>query len=170
MASDTDAKRVTHYMPTDGETLAAMGRVAIRHGFLDLVLRRTVKTLARITVDQADLALATENSSTLRDMIKVFANQALGRNTDANLKVRALLTRCKMVAERRNSLFHTQWVEDEESAFLMGAESAMRVPSAADINGLADEIYNVAQELNGARFGAGFIAVAMAARKVTTPD
>jgi hypothetical protein len=152
---------VVQHMPTDGETLAALGRVAVRHGFLELVLRRTVKTLAGLTVDEADRALAYDGPASLRDLAKKLANQKLGSASQATLKLRAVLAECKSVTDRRNALFHGQWVEDEESAFMVGPESAMRIPTAAEITVLAEEIFAVANRLNQSRFRDGFLIAAL---------
>jgi len=145
--------------------LAAIGRVAVRHGFLDLILKRTVKTLADITPGEADRALAYETSRNVRDLIRRLAVHRLGKRSVAVLRLKAILADCERVTEKRNELVHDVWAQVlDGDPVLIGVHAHKPTPSAVDVNKLADEIFGLANTLNEARMHAGgFLFDALAA-------
>jgi hypothetical protein len=153
------------YIPDDPDLLAAIGLVAIRHGFLDLILKRTVKTLAGLTLDEADRALAYESSSNVRDLIRRIATRTLGKASVPVLKLRAILTECERVTLQRNRLMHDVWTQVlDGDPMLFGVHGPAPLPSVAELNKLADEIFALANTLNAARMHAGgFLFDALAA-------
>jgi hypothetical protein len=168
MEESEGALPIRHQVPSDEALLAALGRVSIEHAFLDLVLRRTVKTLAGLSVREADTALAYEGSATLRDLVRRLSAAKLGRAAPAHLKLRALLAECKAVTDWRNELIHHNWVGMDESGhgLLMQADGLLRLqPNAETVQTLADKINAAAQQLNGARLRGGFLAVALHERE-----
>lgn len=168
MEQSEGAPPVRHQVPSDQALLAALGRVSIEHAFLDLVLRRTVKTLAGLTLKEADSALAYEGSASLRDLIRRLSAAKLGKASPAHLKLRALLAECKAVTEWRNELIHHNWVgmDDSSTGLLLRADGMFSLqPDATTVQRLADKIQAAAQQLNGARLGAGFLAVALHERE-----
>jgi hypothetical protein len=102
---------------------------------IDHVLRRTVKTLAGLTIEEADAALALEGSAQLRELIKKLGDKVLGRATPANFKLRAILANCRLVTSKRNSFVHSVWARtDNGEAQLFGHDFPGPVPTAADLN------------------------------------
>ena len=159
---------IRHQVPTDQALLAALGRVSIEHAFLDLVLRRTVKTLAGLSVKEADTALAYDGSATLRELVRRLSAVKLGKASPAHLKVRALLANCKAVTDWRNELIHHNWVgmDDTSAGLLMHADGMISLqPNADTVQSLADKIHTAAQQLNAARLRGGFIALALHERE-----
>ncbi len=63
-------KMMTFHVPQDRDLLAEIGEVALRHEHLNHILRMTIKTLARLDVNEALDATAYDSSSQLRDRIK----------------------------------------------------------------------------------------------------
>jgi hypothetical protein len=154
------AKWQTPHLP-DADMLAAVGAVSVRHSFLDHVLKRTVKTLAGLSVDEADKALARDGSAVLRELVLKLAKRRLGSASVATLKLKAILSRCEQVSEQRNSWIHNVWaVETGGEQLLIGPHGSAPVPTAAQVKQLADEIYSIATELNAARLS-GFLAEAL---------
>src|SRR4051812_27654762 len=94
------------HVPENPALLAAIGKVAVCHGLLDHVLRRMVKTLTGLTVEQADLALARDGSAMVREMVRRLAVRKFGRESAATLKIRAYLAKCESLTERRNATIH----------------------------------------------------------------
>jgi len=166
---------VVFHMPNNAEFLAAFGRVAIRHAQLDHILRLTVKTFAGVTPDEARLATAGEGSSLLRGRIRKLAKAKLGDSTPALLRTYALLRRCKILTGKRNSLMHGICAKELNSEAVARDEAVSSapmlldenlgsrpLPSAQELDSLADEIARLTNEINSER-RFGFIAEALLA-------
>lgn len=102
------ANMMIFHIPSDKDLLAAIGEVALRHEHLNHILRMTIKTLARLDIDEALDATAYDSSSQLRERIKKLARQRLGEG-EPLIKLQALLERCKRATEKRNDLVHSVW-------------------------------------------------------------
>lgn len=168
MEPTSDGQTIQHRVPDDQALLAALGRVSIEHAFLDLVLKRTVKVLAGLTVEEADMALGYEGSASLRDLIKRLSAAKLGKASPEHLKLRALLAECDAVTEQRNGLIHRNWVgvDGNKEIFLLRHDGMVQFqPRAEYVLELADKIRSIAERLNAARLGTGFIAAALASRE-----
>jgi hypothetical protein len=149
-------KWLVHHVPDDEKLLAALGRVSIHHGFLDLILKRTVKTLANITPEEADRALAYAGSREVRELIRKLAVRRLGKASVAVLRLQALLSECERVTARRNRYIHDVWAQDWlDDPVLIGPHDQIPMPSTAEVNQLADEIFAVASKINAARLHSG---------------
>jgi hypothetical protein len=61
------------HIPTDPAVLASMGKVALLHSHLDHVLRRTIKTVADLTIRDGDDATRRLSSRELRSRVKRLA-------------------------------------------------------------------------------------------------
>lgn len=70
------------------DVLAALGEISVRHGFLDLILRRTIKTLAGITIAEVDKALSRTGAGEMRDLIERHAKRRLGKTHPAVLRLK----------------------------------------------------------------------------------
>jgi hypothetical protein len=147
---------LVHPLPVDDETLTALGRVSIRHGLLDLILKRIVKDLAGITIEESDRALAYTGSREIKELIRKLAVRRLGKAHVAVLKLQALLTECDRVTTKRNQYTHGIWTEDWlGDPVLVGPHDQIPMPNAADVNQLADEIFAVSRKINAARLHPG---------------
>jgi hypothetical protein len=65
-------------IPEDQAVLAAVGKIALRHGQLDHVLRMTIKSLTGVSVNEAIDATARQGSRELRERIRKLARRRLG--------------------------------------------------------------------------------------------
>jgi hypothetical protein len=92
-------------MPEDPAYLHAIGTVGVCHGFLDHMLRMTIRTLADLTVEDALDATQPNGSSVLRERVRNLARHAIGEGP-ALLRLEALLERCHRATEKRNELIH----------------------------------------------------------------
>jgi hypothetical protein len=68
------ANKIILDLPENLDLLAAVGKVAIRHGQLDHVLRMTVKTITRITIREA-LGATERQGNGARPMAPTFHHQ-----------------------------------------------------------------------------------------------
>ena len=66
-------------LPEDPQVLAAVGKIALRHGQLDYALKMAVRSLAGITIREAIDATARQSSRDLRERVRRLARNALAR-------------------------------------------------------------------------------------------
>lgn len=153
----------TAHMPIDEQLLAAIGRVSIRHGFLDWTLNRTIKTLTGIKPDQADYVLGGEGSASLRRKVLTIAATRFGKGSDTYKKLKKIIGACDKVTSRRNAFLHSVWVEVEGQTSLLDlrTRNRMPLPKVNEVDSLAIQIHELAERLNEARAKSGFIAVAL---------
>jgi hypothetical protein len=158
-----DTSLLMPHLP-EPDRLAALGEVSIRHGFLDLVLRRTIKTLAGVTIAEADKALARAGARELRDLVERHAKRRLGKGHPDVLRVKALLRDCEDVTEQRNGLTHDLWAKylDGDAVLYRHDGATVQMPPAAEMRALANRILSLALALNEARLG-GFLYEALGA-------
>lgn len=154
------------HVPHDVELLAAVGRVVITHGHLNHILIRTIRTFAKMRIQDADYDLAKVPMDQLRLRIGRLAAEKLGMQTDAYKTLMRLLDDCATVTMHRNRLVHCLWVSDWEhrEPVLVCRTGTFVMPSTAVIDGLADAIRGLAENINEGRLS-GFIAEALAAKE-----
>ena len=150
--SQSAAPMLLPHLP-DQDVLAALGEVSIRHGFLDLTLRRTIKTLANVSISEVDKALARTGAGEMRGMIERLARRRLGKDHPAVLRLKAILFDCGQVTERRNQLTHEPWAKflDGDAVLYQNTGKTLPMPIAQELRSLAKEILDLALTLNGAR-------------------
>ena len=102
-------------LPEDQRVLAAIGKIAIRHGQLDYSLRMAVRTLAGIEITEALDATARQTAGELRRRVRRLAQKRLGEG-DALVRLDALLNRARGAAEKRNGLLHGLWAHELDGA------------------------------------------------------
>lgn len=158
------AKMMQFYVPEDPELLAAYGELSLRHEHLNHVLRMTIKTLARLEMDEALDATAYDSSSRLRERIGKLARQRLGEG-EVLLKLQAILERCKRATEKRNDMIHSVCAKElDGDAFRRANDHTWRpLPSVAELKSIGQEISSLTGALNDARL-TGFVAEALAKR------
>lgn len=165
----TDTRWQVHDLP-EPEVLAALGRVAARHGFLNHVLIRTLKTLEGLTIEEADRRFARWGNARLRDIVEARVRRRLGAEAPATLEFIGLLSEAQRVTEDRNLVVHGLWARDIDSDERMvidgGTQSAPPTPEQLDR--LADAILQVASAINHARLD-GFLQRALGNQPAMTP-
>jgi hypothetical protein len=156
---------ITFHVPEDNALLAAFGEVALRHEHLNHILRMTIKTLARLSPNEAIDATAYDGSRQLRERIRKLAHQRLGEG-EPLLKLQALLERCRRATERRNELMHGIWAKELDGEPMRRGpdQKWYPLPTADDLKALANEIWILSDELNSARLD-GFLSQALAKRR-----
>src|SRR4051794_16853553 len=90
-----------------------MGRIALSQGHLDYVLRRTIKTIADLSLRDGDHATAGLTSRELRSRIRRLARQRLGEGS-ALLMLEAILERAARATQQRNDLIHSIWAHQSD--------------------------------------------------------
>lgn len=163
MEASTD-RMVTFHIPEDPALLAAFGRVGLRHSQLDHMLRMTIKSLSGVSIPEAMDETMFQGSKLLRSRITMLAKSRLG-DGKSFIQLQALLERCR-ATEKRNALIHNVWARELGGEFLIRGEDHdwKAIPTADTLNELAQEILQLAVELNTARLK-GFLAEALAVRK-----
>jgi hypothetical protein len=159
------AKNSHLHIPSD-DVLRALGLVSIQHGFLEVILKRLVKQLANLTVEEADRALVHVGARAVRDLIDKFALKSFGKASAARLKLCAILQECAEIADLRNELTHDTWVDEEGETKLvaLGKGKSRPLPTADEIMALARRIDEMTLRLIAAR-STGFIAQALLENK-----
>jgi len=151
-------------LPNDSVLLAAFGEVTLRHEHLNHMLRMTIKTLARLSVNEAVDATARDGSAQLRERIRKLARQRLGEG-EPLLKLLSLVERCTRATDRRNDLVHSVWAKelDGEAVRRNSSHGWQPLPSVEELQNLGTEIAGLANELNHARLE-GFLHEALSKR------
>ena len=153
------------YVPEDPALLAALGKVAIRHGHLNHVLIRTIKTFAGLTIKEADFNLARVPMGVLRSRVEKIAREKLGEDSDAFKTLQSLLGECEHVTDFRNRLVHDLWAKElDGEPMLIGRDETIPLPSLVDIEECAEATRLLTNLINHGRLQ-GFIADALARKR-----
>lgn len=152
---------ITFSIPANETLLAAIGKVAIRHGQLDYVLRMTIKTLSGLSLREAIDGTVGIMSRDLRRHVRKLAKDKFGEVSTTAYRLEALLNRAQRAAIRRNELLHGLWATDLEGRELFRHEGHRftEIPTHDDLEALAEELAAIAYELNEARLS-GFLKAA----------
>ena len=123
------------------------------HANLELVLKMCVKTLARLTVEEAMLAYDRANTSEVRDCIRRLFRQAC-KDERLRCKLQAMLGEAKQIAADRNRLVHRPWGTSKKGDLLTPDERWVwgnKIPTPDELNRLATRISDLANRLNHER-------------------
>jgi hypothetical protein len=152
---------ITFTLPSDPVLLAAIGKIAVRHGQLDYVLRMTVKSIEGLGILDALDATERQSSSELRQRVRRLAKQKMG-DGPALVRLDALLNRSRRATDRRNELLHGLWAADLDGLELIRHEGHdwRDVPTASELESLATELEALTFQLNEARLE-GFLKQAL---------
>jgi hypothetical protein len=152
---------ITFGLPHDERVLAAVGRVAIRHGQMDYAHRMLVKTIAGVTVEQALAATERVTSGQLRERIEKLARRRFGDGPTL-IRLQAMLANARRLTDRRNELLHSLWAVDEAGQHVLRQEGEnwQQIPEPTKLEALADDIINLTIRLNHERL-AGFLHEAL---------
>jgi hypothetical protein len=161
---------ITFHVPEDKLLLAGFGEVTLRHEHLSHILRMTIKTLGRLRPQEALDATAYDGARQLRERIRKLARKRLGES-EALLKLEALLERCRRLTDKRNELTHGIWAKelDGEPMRKGSDQNWYPLPTIDELKALANEIWVLSDELNTARLD-GFLSSALAARRQSHSD
>ncbi len=152
---------ITLEIPTDPALLAAVGKIALRHGQLDYVLRMTVKSIQSLSIREALDATERQGSHDLRKRVRKLAKQKFGES-ETLVRLDALINKSRRATDRRNELLHNLWSYDmDRNPVIRDDDHTFRpAPNIAELNTVADEFAAVALELNVARLN-GFLKEAL---------
>jgi hypothetical protein len=154
------------HIPDDPSVVAAVGRIALRHGQLDYILRMTIKTLGGLSIQDALDATARLGSRDLRERIRKLARQRLGEGAPL-LHLEAILQRAAKATDRRNHLLHTLWAHELDGAPVIRDEdnhTFRTIPTSGELDAVAGTLAKIATELNMARLD-GFLSEALKQNK-----
>jgi hypothetical protein len=148
-------------LPEDQQVLAAIGKIALRHGQLDYALKMAVRSLAGITTREAIDATARQSSRELRDRVRRLARKRFGEG-EVLVRLDAVLERSRQATEKRNELLHGLWGTELDGGPVMRTHGHefRAIPSTAEIEAAADDLAQVAKDLNFARLE-GFLRDAL---------
>jgi hypothetical protein len=152
-------------LPSDEKVLAAVGKIALRHGWLEDGLKMAVKSLTGVTPKEARLATKQLPSRELRRKVHQLARKRLGEG-EALVRLDAILERARQATERRNALIHSLWAHELDGDPVMqtrGDDQFGPIPTLQELEATADEIADVAKDLRDARLDGGFLQHALAA-------
>lgn len=148
----------------EADVLAALGRVATRHGFLNHVLIRTIKTLDGLTIADADSRFAMWGFGRLREGVETRVKQRLGKDAPATLTLLEMLDEAGRLTGIRNEVIHGLWARDvdSEETMIINKGSSSAPPAPEQLDQLADDILQIAAAINHGRLS-GFLHEALRA-------
>lgn len=149
----------TYGLPNSEKMLAALGRIALRHGQLDNAMKMVIKDLVGVTQEEALDATAKQTSGPLRERIRKFAKQRLGESR-ALVKLDALLERAQRATTRRNELFHGTWGTEETSTtgprrivMRNARHTFQKAPTVKELEASVEELQSILEDLLNAQRG-----------------
>lgn len=160
----TDAKGVpmmVYHMPEDMTLLAAIAKVAIRHGQMDYALRMVIKSVSGVGIKAALDATERTTSAQLRVRILKLAKLRLP-DGPARLRLEGIMEDCRRLAAERNHLLHALWAADSEGQAYFRSEghSWRTIPEAGELERLADQMHESTKRLHFERLE-GFLKEAL---------
>lgn len=140
----------------DGLT-EALGRLAIAHTHLELVLRYSIKTLSGITIQEALDAAAEERIHDLRKRLRKFFLEKKPTPTEES-QIDALLGAAQRLSEKRSEFHHSAWSETQiGQAVLKGEDNKWQeAPKSANVDKVTHELLELVEKINNARLH-GFV-------------
>jgi hypothetical protein len=131
---------------------APVGRIAIRHGQLDQMLRMTLKSIDDITTEEAWSRTGRMTSGLLCQCVRKAAKAAIGEG-DAFMQIDALLIEAAGATEEINKIMHALWTFGEDGEHQNRPRGGPRqpAPTAFQLDVIANRLNAVAERLNHAR-------------------
>jgi hypothetical protein len=144
-------------MPQHPGLLEALGRLAVAHTHLELILQYTVKTVAGVSIIDALDATSGQRTSDVRRRIKKLFVQKKPPESEV-VKLDALLNRARPLSKQRNDFLHSAWSQTEAGEAVRKGEDHRWVPapSKEEVDTVTIKIMELATEINNARLH-GFI-------------
>ena len=145
-------------MPQHPGLLEALGRLAVAHTHLELLLQYTVKTVAGVSVRTALDATSGQRTSDVRRRIRKLFVQEKPPESEV-VKLDALLNRARLLSDKRNHFLHSAWSQTEAGEAVRKREDDHQwIPASSkeEVDTVTNEIMELAGEINNARLH-GFI-------------
>jgi hypothetical protein len=135
----------------------ALGRLAIAHTHLELVLRYTVKILSGVTVQEALDATKSQGTAEVRKRVRRLFIQKKPTE-DETVKLDALLGEASRLSKTRNDFLHSAWSVSEAGRPIIKLENHSwgPAPTNQEVDRAACEIQNLGEKINDERLH-GFI-------------
>jgi len=153
--------------PDDPEFLKQFARACMLHAHLDNTLKMFIRSFDETTIEEALNYIGYTGAAQLRRRVIQLAEEQLGEG-DALSMVVEFMKRCESISERRNELLHSPIGRERDgAAFLMrtrGSSSWVELPKPEELKALADETYELVEEMNHQRLS-GVIDAALRQRK-----
>jgi hypothetical protein len=149
--------KVVLTIPNQPDLLEALGRLAMAHTHLEVILKYTFKTLSGLPLQDALAQVSKNRTSYVRKRIRrLFLEKNPTREEIAQLEL--MLERAKALSAKRNELFHGAWSESPAGEPLMKSERANwgPAPTSAEVECLATALVELGEQLNYERLH-GFI-------------
>jgi hypothetical protein len=148
-------------LPNDQQVLAAIGKIALRHGQLDYALKMAVRSLAGISIDEALDATERQLSRELRDRMRRLARKRFGEG-DVLVRLDAILNRSRRATERCNELLHGLWAYELDGGPVTRTHGRefQPIPTVEALEAVADDLAQIAKDLTSARLE-GFLRDAL---------
>jgi hypothetical protein len=145
-------------VPDKPELTASLGRLAMAHTHLELMLRYTFKTLSRLSVKKALDATSGDRTSDVRKKIKKLFKDC-GATELEKARLDALLGASKRLSEQRNEFLHSAWSKTSAGEAVIKGDDYQWKPAPSDeqVNNVTTEILELVESLNQARLY-GFIS------------
>jgi hypothetical protein len=138
-------------LPHDPAEVVAIGKVAIRHGQLDHGLKLTIKSIRRISVEQALTETRRKSPHQLRALVEEHARNRFGEAPNL-VRIRELLHRARQATDHRNSVLDELWATESDGAPIHAPERhPMALPRVAELKAVADNLFSVVKELDHER-------------------
>jgi hypothetical protein len=144
-------KKIVLHVPKDPKLLASLGELAIRHEHLNYVLRLTLKSLTKYSLEECMKKTKRQGSEQLIKGIRKAAIK-LPCNAEINALLQ-LLPACKDAAKQRNALIHGLMTKNiaGEAQVRDSIGGAHSVPSPVKVKMLSNEIKKMTGEINSIR-------------------
>jgi hypothetical protein len=133
-------------LPKDPAVIVAIGKLAIRHGQLDHGLKLTIRSIRRISVEQALTDTKRKSPDQLQALVAEHARERFGE-APALVRIRELLHRSRHATDHRNSVLDDLWAAESDRALSHAPEG----PRIADLEAVADSLFSVVKELDHER-------------------
>ena len=146
-------------MPDDPLILIAVGKVTIRHGQLELVLRLARRSFTKESVACAKKLTKYWSLRRVRDELLALAAKAEDSRKPSARFVELVIATVA-ASDRRNQLMHGLWGEelDGDTVFSTRDRPFEAPPTVAAIEQLASELEQLARDITFDRFANGFPA------------
>ncbi len=148
----------------DAETLASLGRVAIRHSQMDDQLKMTIKTMLNLAPEEARIEYLRTSAEGLRKRVEALAKAMVDDGTVQ--KLCEMTERCEILSDARNDVIHGLWGRELDGAHVVAAPDGSTNPAPTPIamNDLARRIHEHRKRLTHDRL-AGYLHEALQRRK-----
>jgi hypothetical protein len=138
-------------LPKDPAVLVAIGKLAIRHGQLDHGLKLTIRSIRRISVEQALTDTKRKSVHQLQALVEEHARDRFGE-VPILVRIRELLHLSRQATDHRNSVLGDFWATGSDGAPIPVPERHPRaLPRVAELEAVADNLLSVVRELDHER-------------------